>query len=113
MSTFKEMDGCVVKGARWFTNGVVRVIVSTIQVDMVYYLHVSASCARRVPTYTEMKLVKVFFVGDHVDAVEHYPRTSEHVDDHPHVRHLWSRVDAERMLPDMRQFEPAYGKLSI
>ena len=88
-------------------------ITSAINVEMIDYMHISASCAGGFPSYAEMKLVKATFIGDETDAVEYYPRVSEHVNDHPYVRHLWSRVDGLRILPDMRQFEPAWGKLSI
>lgn len=61
--------------------------------------HVSASFARRCPTWAEMEWLKrKFFLPDEVVVQLHVEET-RHVNFHPYVLHLWRPVDGKIPMP--------------
>lgn len=106
-----EIRDCPVEGGRWFrARKHPLAVIVTIENG---WLHVSASSQNRMPSYGEMKRVKADFIGRERDAIEYHAKESEHINIHPNVRHLWSRMDGERLMPDMRRFEPLIGAMGI
>jgi len=64
-----------------------------------WWLHVSMSRAKRIPTYEDMATVKKLFVGDDREAVQVFPKASKHVNINPYCLHLFS-CDDDGVLPD-------------
>lgn len=99
---------CLVDGARnggdgqsWQLMGL-RVIWSlAIELDARPWLHVSASREARLPSYSDMTLVKRLFVGPRHVAYSVWPSVDDHVNIHANVLHLWAPRDDEPLpLPD-------------
>ena len=63
------------------------------------WVHVSMSRVDKIPSYEDMALVKKLFIGRKWDAIQVFPRESEHVNIHPFCLHLWGRRD-ERSHPE-------------
>ena len=63
------------------------------------WLHASASCRKRVPTYDELKRVKEVFIGPNLQAIQVFPVESKHINIHPYCLHLWACVEGDG-LPD-------------
>lgn len=72
-----------------------RVVVTVGQHDTRWWLHVSVSRAKHIPSYVDLADVKRTFVGDAVQAVQIFPRRDRHINIHPHCLHLWAALDAE------------------
>lgn len=78
-----------------------RVIVTVGLHDERWWLHVSVSRARYIPSYQDLADVKRTFVTDSVQAVQVFPRSERHINIHPYCLHLWACLepDGDR-LPD-------------
>jgi len=102
------------QGARaYLSRGGLRVLVSLDHVqDGTEWLHVSVSRRDRIPSYQDLIEVKDLFITPEREAIQVFPPRDKHVNDHPHCLHLWSRIDGP-VMPDMRIYEPALGRLSI
>ena len=73
-----------------------RVLVSTnTERDGREWLHVSCSCADRLPPWSVLKWVKTIFIGRDKVAIQVLPKESEYVNTHPHVLHLWHCLDGD------------------
>jgi hypothetical protein len=59
--------------------------------------HVSVSRKNRVPNWAEMEFVKRLFFEDHETAVQFHVPSSDHVNMHPNVLHLWRPNDGREM----------------
>jgi hydroxyacyl-ACP dehydratase HTD2-like protein with hotdog domain len=59
------------------------------------WLHVSMSRRSRIPTYDDMKEVKEIFVGRDRQAVQIFPKESEHINIHPYCLHLFCAVEGD------------------
>lgn len=77
-----------------------RVIVTVGQHDGGWWLHVSVSREKYIPSYADLSEVKRVFVTDAVQAIQIFPRREHHVNIHPYCLHLWARLDAPDGLPD-------------
>jgi hypothetical protein len=66
------------------------------------WLHVSTSFADRLPTWDELKDVKMMFIGGKRKAIQVFPPVSEYVNTHPFTLHLWCCL-TEDVLPDFRK----------
>ena len=51
--------------------------------------HVSVSTALRPPRWEEMCFVKELFWEDEEMAIQYHVPVSQHINNHPHVLHLW------------------------
>lgn len=67
-----------------------------------FWLHLSASHARRIPTWPELIEVKEFFLGNR-EAYAVAPPRERYVNIHPHVLHLFALLDGAAVLPDFTQ----------
>ena len=93
--TEQGSDGAAYRHA----NGL-RVIWSAArEADGRIWLHVSLSRADRMPTYRDLKHVKVAFIGNQRKAIMVIPEQREHVNLHPFCLHLFSCLE-EDPLPD-------------
>lgn len=59
-----------------------------------------------------MVRVKDLFIGAEREALQVFPPRAQHVNDHPRCLHLWHRIEGP-VMPDLRQYEPGLGRLSI
>ena len=71
-----------------------RVIGSVGQHDGRWWLHVSVSREKRIPSYDDLADVKRVFIGDDFQAVQVFPRRERHVNIMPTCLHLWACLDA-------------------
>jgi hypothetical protein len=67
--------------------------------DGQYWLHLSVSHGRRIPLHDEMRLCKELFLGNR-EAYAVWPPKERYVNLHPHVLHLFARLDDVPVLPD-------------
>lgn len=67
------------------------------------WLHVSVSRDNRLPSWEDLKDVKDLFIGQDKTAIQILPKTSEFVNYHKYVLHLWCNLDKERYVPDFRR----------
>jgi hypothetical protein len=72
-----------------------RVIVSVGQQDGQWWLHVSVSREKYIPSYEDLADVKRVFVGDALQAVQIFPRRERHVNLHPYALHLWACLEPD------------------
>lgn len=71
-----------------------RVVVTVGLHDGTWWLHVSVSRARYIPSYDDLADVKRVFMGDDVQAVQIFARRERHINIHPFCLHLWACLDA-------------------
>lgn len=87
-------------GAKYMREDGLSVIMSgAIADDGKRWLHVSASRARRLPSWGDMRHVKAVFLGDEVTAIQVFVPKSQWVNLHPYCLHLWHCLDGDP-LPD-------------
>ena len=78
-----------------------RVILTVGQHDARWWLHVSVSRAKYIPSYDDLVDVKTVFIGDNQQAIQVFPRRERHVNIHAYCLHLWACLDpAGDGLPD-------------
>ncbi len=82
-------------------SGRQRVKVRAIAGDGYGWDHVSVSLPgrNRCPTWDEMCTVKDLFFPPDESAIQFHPPTSEYVNTHPYVLHLWRIQDGEFPVP--------------
>ncbi len=72
-----------------------RVVVSVGMFDRSWWLHVSVSRAKYIPSYDDLADVKRTFVTDAYQAIQCFPRAVRHVNIHPYCLHLWACLDPQ------------------
>lgn len=80
-----------------------RVMVSTVWVEKVLWLHGSVS-RNTMPTYEDLKLLHAALWPDG-HAYQYFVPPDEHYNHHETTLHLWGRADGAAALPDMRDPE--------
>lgn len=65
------------------------------------WLHVSLAHASRLPTWDELRRVKLWLMGPEARALSVLPPESEYVNVHPYCLHLWQCLDGD-VIPDFR-----------
>ena len=70
-----------------------RVIGTVGRHDGSWWLHVSVSRAKYIPSYEDLADVKQVFVGDALQALQIFPRRERHVNIHPYCLHLWACLE--------------------
>ena len=60
-----------------------------------WWLHVSLSHPEKIPSYMDVAEVKRIFVGKDRQAIQVFPKESEHVNLHPRCLHLWACLDPD------------------
>lgn len=88
-------------GFGYIKYGDLKVIISGTEYDGEWWLHLSASRTRSIPSHEDLKEVKDLFIGRENLAVQVFPPKSEFINLHPYVLHLWHRPD-KRPTPDFR-----------
>jgi hypothetical protein len=61
--------------------------------------HVSVSCERRTPNWTEMCFVKDLWWRDDECVIQYHPPKAEYVNCHPFCLHLWKPLEADLPIP--------------
>lgn len=90
------VDVPALKGQRAFEHRDGRlVVVSAGQHDGRWWLHVSVSRAKYIPSYEDLADVKRTFVTDGYQAVQMFPRRERHVNIHPYCLHLWACLEPD------------------
>jgi len=56
-------------------------------------IHINDNGRERIPTWYEMTLIKDVFWKEEECVVQFHPAKSEYVNIHPHVLHLWRRIE--------------------
>jgi hypothetical protein len=73
-----------------------RCVIGTVGAhDVRWWLHVSVSRAKYIPSYDDLADVKRVFVGDALQALQIFPRAKQHVNIHPYCLHLWACLEPE------------------
>jgi hypothetical protein len=81
------------------------VIVSVGLFDERWWLHVSLSRKKYLPSYDDLGDVKKIFVGGDRQAIQIFAREAKHVNLHPYTLHLWASLDPNGDgLPDFGRF---------
>jgi hypothetical protein len=88
-AVFKSLDGLAV------------LISAKRERDSKRWLHVSASRQNRIPSWEDLREIKLLFIGAEKLAVQVLPRQSEYVNVNPCVLHLWHCLDGDPV-PDFR-----------
>lgn len=92
-----NMDG----GA--YTDGTLQVLTSLArEEDERHWIHVSVTRKDlRMPSYDDLKRVKILFIGSQRTAIQLFPKASNHINQHETCLHLWCCVDDDTFgLPD-------------
>lgn len=90
----RSQDGAAYQGRS------LHVIVSVAtELDGLHWLHVSVSHPIRLPKWSELREVKDLFIGRERKAMQVLPPSSQYVNLHPRVLHLWCCLDGDP-LPD-------------
>ena len=71
------------------------VVISAGQHDGRWWLHVSVSRAKYIPSYEDLADVKRTFVTEGAQAVQMFPRRERHVNIHPYCLHLWACLEPD------------------
>ena len=82
----------------WTFNGLAVIASVRIMADGLEWLHVSFSRARKMPTYTDLQLVKRNFIGADKKAIMVFPEQEYYVNLHPNCLHLW--YSAQNPVPE-------------
>lgn len=78
------------------------------------YLHVSASQVggRATPTWAELARIRRDFFAPDAFVFQAFPPESEWFS-LVEALHLWQRLGADRLVPDLRVFEPMIGEMGV
>lgn len=88
--------GSILEGQRAYQHIDGRRVIGTVgQQSGRWWLHVSVSRAKYIPSYDDLAGVKRAFVGDSVQAVQLFPRRDRHVNIHPFCLHLWACLEPD------------------
>lgn len=82
-----------------------RVIETKETHDSTEWLHVSASRAQGIPSWSDMREVKDAFCGKDREAYIVLPPEDRYVNDNPRVLHIWCPL-AGALFPDFRRWGP-------
>lgn len=82
-----EVFGGVCKA--WEFNGLLVMASAGIMNDNKEWLHVSFSRKSKMPTYSDLQLVKREFIGNDKKAIMVFPEQENYVNISPHCLHLW------------------------
>lgn len=83
------------QGQRAFEHRDGRRVVVTVGRHDGWWLHVSVSRAKYIPSYQDLADVKRVFVGEARQAVQVFPPRERHVNIHPYCLHLWACLEPE------------------
>lgn len=89
-----------VDGAKYVhADGLAVIVSAATELDGRRWLHVSCSRATKLPTWNDLKRVKLAFVGRDRTALQILPPEAKYVNINPYVLHLWSCLDGN-VTPD-------------
>lgn len=88
-------------GAAYRNDHGLYVIISGIEIDHKRWIHVSVSRKSRLPSWSDLKVVKNLFIGLEKKALQVLPAHKEYVNLHPYCLHLWHCLDGDSV-PDFR-----------
>lgn len=80
-------------------DGLMVIVTQASELDGRQWLHVSCSRRSRLPSWDDLRKVKLLFVGRDRKAIQVLPPEAEYVNFHPYCLHLWCCLD-EDPLPD-------------
>lgn len=67
-----------------------------------WWLHLSFSYSKKIPSWEDTTWVKDKFIGDQLEAIVKIPKRSEYVNVHKFCLHLWCPLSNPRFTPDFR-----------
>lgn len=93
-----------ISGAKYVARlrGLVAIISCSRELDGQFWLHLSVSHRKRVPTWQELTWCKDIFLGDR-EAYQVLPPPERYVNIMPNVLHMFARIDGAAVLPDFTQ----------
>ncbi len=91
-------------GGAWVNSKRGLIVIASIakEQDGKYWMHLSMSHKRRVPTYEELVYLKRHWAGDERKCIMVLPEKSKHINIHPNCLHLFCCLDGDP-LPDFTQ----------
>lgn len=92
----RRLDGLYY--AQDFT-GLTIIVSGDTEQDGKRWLHLSVAHPSRMPTWTEVKDMRDWFLGRERKAIHVIPPESQHVNKHPYCLHVWFCADGD-LLPD-------------
>jgi hypothetical protein len=82
-------------------QGLIVLVSADMERDGRRWLHVSTSRKDRIPSYDDLVLVKILFIGETREAYQCFVPKARHFNAHPFCLHLWCCLDAtDGVLPD-------------
>jgi hypothetical protein len=91
----RSLDG----GAFRCSDGLGVILSLAVELDEKLWLHVSMSRARQLPSWEDIRRVKLLFIGRERTAYQVLPPESRYVNIHPFCLHLWTCLDGD-VTPD-------------
>lgn len=82
-------------GKHWWNHNKQLGVIASISIenDGKWWLHVSMSHPKRMPTYKDICYLKRHWIGEEAEAIMVFPRKSNHVNLHKFCLHLWHCLD--------------------
>lgn len=97
----------------WGRDGLGVLASLDVVADGTRWLHASYSRQDRIPDHADTLAVRrLIFPADAV-VIAVLPPEDEYVNDHPRCLHLWQRIGSERLVPDLRLYDPRVDRASV
>ena len=85
-----------IEGQRVFEHRDGRLVIGSIGThDGRWWLHVSVSRRKYIPSYEDLANVKQTFIGNRFQAMQLFPRRERHVNIMPYCLHLWACLEPD------------------
>lgn len=78
-------------------NGIKLTVIATLDTDDngITWEHVSVSLKNRLPTWQELKFIKMLFWDTEDEVLQFFPPQSQYVDVHKNCLHLWRPINVD------------------
>lgn len=78
-------------------NGVKLTVIATLDTDDkgITWEHVSVSLKHRIPTWQELKFIKMLFWDPEDEVLQFFPPQSEYINVHKNCLHLWRPINVD------------------
>lgn len=96
-----EVTETRVDGFAWYSIEKMMAVIASLyrERDGKVWLHVSVSRTNRLPSHSDLKYVKRHWIGEDKQAIQIFPKKTEHINIHPFCLHLFHCLDGDG-LPD-------------
>lgn len=78
-------------------NGLKLTVIATLDTDDngITWEHVSVSLKHRIPTWQELKFIKMLFWDPEDEVLQFFPPQSEYINVHKNCLHLWRPINVD------------------